>query len=184
MNDGSGTLNGHRGGITEAAHLGDEKTALVGFLQHQRDLVAWKLRDASDDVLRRVSTPTGMTVHGLVRHLEHVERSWIRDDFAGETDLPYAWSEDDPDGEWHVAPTVCMVDLLREYAEESSLCDAIIAASSLDAISVRGSFSLRWIVLHLIEETSRHLGHLDVLREQADGHVGEEPGDSTSPAQA
>lgn len=184
MSDGSGELNGHRGGIAEAAHLGDEKTTLVGFLQRQRDLIAWKLRDAPDDALRAVRTPTGMTLHGLVRHLEHVERSWIRDDFAAEADLVYAWSDDDPDGEWHVDPSARMVDLLGDYAEESARCDAIIAASSLDAISVRGNFSLRWIVLHLIEETSRHLGHLDLLREQADGEVGEEPGDSTPSAES
>lgn len=178
MEDGSGAVNGRRGEVTEAAHVGDERTTLVGFLQHQRDLVGWKLRDATDDVLRSVRTPTGLTLPGLVRHLEHVERSWIRDDFAGENDLTYAWSDADPDGELHVALDVTMADLLRDYAEESSRCDAVIAASSLDAVSQRGSFSLRWILLHLIEETSRHLGHVDLLREQADGQVGDEPRDA------
>jgi uncharacterized damage-inducible protein DinB len=176
VTDGSGSENGRRGGVTEAAHLGDERTTLMGFLQHQRDLVAWKLRDASDDVLRSVSTPTGLTLHGIVRHLEHVERSWFREVFAGEDDLPYAWTEEDPDGELHVPADVTMAELLAAYAEESAVCDAVIAAApSLDAVSARRGFSLRWIVLHLIEETSRHLGHIDLLREQADGAVGEEP---------
>ena len=57
MDDGSGTTNGARRGITEPAAHGDERTALLGFLQRQRDLVAWKLRDADDEVLRGVSTP-------------------------------------------------------------------------------------------------------------------------------
>ncbi len=173
--DGSGSANGLRGGITEAAHQGDERTTLLGFLQHQRDLVAWKLRDAPDEVLRAVSTPTGLTLHGAVRHLEHVERSWFREVFAGETDLPYAWTDEDPDGELHVPPDITMAQLLADYAEKSRRCDAVIAAASLDAVSVRRGFSLRWILLHLIEETSRHLGHIDLLREQADGSVGDEP---------
>jgi hypothetical protein len=60
MDDGSGTANGMRFGITEAAHHGDERTSLLGVLQRQRDLVAWKLRDIPDDVLGLVATPTGM----------------------------------------------------------------------------------------------------------------------------
>lgn len=176
MNDGSGATNGTLRGITEATHLGDERTALLGFLQRQRDLVAWKLRGTTDEVLRSAATSTGLTLHGLVRHLENVERSWIRDVFAGEKDLSYAWTEAEPDKEFDVPAEVTMAELLRDYAAESARCDRVIAtAPSLDVVSSRRGFSLRWIVIHLIEETSRHLGHIDVLREQADGEVGEEP---------
>jgi hypothetical protein len=70
---GTGTTNGIRDGVTEAAHLGDERTSLVGFLQRQRDLVAWKLRDTDDDVLRSVSTPTGLTLHAAGPHLDAPE---------------------------------------------------------------------------------------------------------------
>lgn len=182
MGDGSDSLNGTRFGIAEAAHLGDERTALIGFLQRQRDLVNWKVRidwkvrGASDDALRAVGTPTGLTMHGLVRHLENVERFWVREVFNNEKGLIYAWTDDDPDGEFHVPAEVSMDQLLRDYAVESKLCDAVIAAApSLDAVSAHRNVSLRWILLHLIEETSRHLGHLDLLREQADGQVGEEP---------
>jgi hypothetical protein len=176
LDDGSGRDNGTRGGITEAAHLGDERTVLLGFLQRQRELVAWKVREATDDVLRSVKTPTGLTLHGLVRHFEHDERYWIRDVFAGEDDLAYAWTDADPDGELHVPADVSMAQLLRDYLRESELCDVVIAAApSLDSVSARRGFSLRWILLHLIEEIARHLGHMDLLREQADGQVGEEP---------
>ena len=174
--DGSGTANGSRGGVAEAAHLGDERTTLTGFLQRQRDLVAWKLREADDPTLRSVGTASGVTLHGVVRHLENVERSWFREGFAGETGLRYDWTDDDEDGDWKVPEGVAMADLLRDYAEETARCDAVIAAApSLDARSADGSVSLRWIVCHLIEETGRHLGHIDLLREQADGEVGEEP---------
>jgi Protein of unknown function (DUF664) len=177
VDDGSGAENGRRGGVAEAAHLGDERTTLMGFLQRQRDLVAWKMRDASDDVLRSVSAASGLTLHGIVRHLENVERSWLRDRFAAEEDLEFDWTDEDPDGEWHVPADVTMADLLTAYAEESGRCDVIVdSALSLDEIAERGEVSLRWIIVHLIEETGRHLGHIDLLREQADGQVGEDPG--------
>jgi uncharacterized damage-inducible protein DinB len=138
--------------------------------------VAWKMHDGSDDALRAVATDTGLTLHGVVRHLEHVERHWIRDVFAGQEGLSYAWTDEDPDGELHVPHDVSMKELLDAYARESALCDAVVeAAPSLDTVSVSGASSLRWILMHLIEETSRHLGHIDLLREQADGRVGDEP---------
>jgi hypothetical protein len=176
VSDGSGDVNGLRGGVTEAAHVGDERTALTGFLQRQRDLVAWKVRAASGETLRSVSTPSGLSVHGVVRHLENVERYWFREAFAGEDGLRYDWTDEDGDAEWRVPVDVDMGTLLAAYAEETSRCDAVIeAASSLDDVSASRGFSLRWIIIHLIEETARHLGHLDLLRELADGEVGEEP---------
>jgi uncharacterized damage-inducible protein DinB len=170
-----GTTNGLRYGIVDPAPRGDERTSLIGFLQRQRELVAWKVGGADDAVLRSASTPTGLTLHGMVRHLENVERSWIRDVFAGQPDLVFAWTDEDPDGEWHVPADVTMAQLLADYAGETALCDAVIASASLDDVSVKREFSLRWILLHLIEETARHLGQMDLLRENADGTVGEEP---------
>jgi len=176
MDDGGGTANGIRFGITEAAHHGDERTAVMGVLQRQRDLVGWKLRDVPDDVLAAVTTPTGMSLPGLVRHLTNVERSWLRDVFAGQEGLAYDWTEQDPEAEWRVPAGTRMADLLAGYADESRKCDAgVTAVQSLDVVSAQRDMSLRWILLHLIEETSRHLGHIDVLREQADGSTGEEP---------
>ena len=174
--DGSGSRNGVRGGVAEAAHRGDERTTLTGFLQRQRDLVGWKLREADDDTLRSVRTESGLTLHGVVRHLENVERSWFREVFAGETGLEYDWTDDDRDAEFKPGSEVRMSDLLRAYAEETARCDVVIAAApSLDALSAQRDVSLRWILCHMIEETGRHLGHIDLLREHADGSVGEEP---------
>jgi len=174
--DGSGSTNGVRAGVAEPAHTGDERTALTGFLQRQRDLVAWKLAGVPEDALRAASTPSGLTGHGIVRHLANVERSWLRDVFAGETGLSFDWTPEDPDGELHVPADVPLAELLAGYAAESARCDAVVrAAASLDAVSVTGGYTLRWVLLHLVEETARHLGHLDLLRETADGATGEEP---------
>jgi len=177
VDDGSGTVNGTRFGVTEAAHHGDERTTLLGVLQRQRDLVAWKLKGAPNQVLSSAATPSGMSLHGLVCHLTNVERSWLRDVFAGQDDLRYDWTEDDPEAEWRVGADTTMTELLAKYAEESRRCDTVVtAAPSLDVTSASRDMSLRWILLHLVEETARHLGHIDLLREQqADGSTGEEP---------
>lgn len=112
----------------------------------------------------------------MVRHLANVERSWVRDVFAGQDGLVFDWSEGDPDGELHVPQDLTMADLLADYAAETQRCDAVVAAAvSLDMCSAQRGFSLRWVLLHLIEETARHLGHIDLLRERAGGRVGEEP---------
>jgi uncharacterized damage-inducible protein DinB len=175
--EGLGADNGFRYGIAEPAHLGDERTAILGYLQRQRDLVAWKMRDATDETLASVSMPSGSNLHGIVRHLTNVERSWIREFFGGQTGLDFDATDDDPDGDFRHDGTP-MADLLAAYAEETGRCDEVIAsASSLDATATDedGTYSLRWILLHLIEETGRHLGHIDLLRERADGAVGEGP---------
>jgi len=176
MSDGSGTVNGTRFGVTKAAHHGDGRTTLLGVLQRQRDLVAWKLQGVPDQVLKSAATQSGMGLHGLVRHLTNVERWWLRDVFAGQDDLYYDWTEDEPEAEWRLPAGTTMIDLIKDYAEESRRCGAVVtAARSIDVASTARDMSLRWILLHLVEETARHLGHIDLLREQADGSTGEEP---------
>jgi uncharacterized damage-inducible protein DinB len=121
--------------------------------------------------------PSGLTMHGIVRHLENVERGWFRLFFAGQTGLRFDATDEDPDADFR-AEGVPMADLLAAYEAETAQCDAVIAAApSLDvtATDEDGTYSLRWIIVHMIEETGRHLGHIDLLRENADGAVGEEP---------
>jgi uncharacterized damage-inducible protein DinB len=164
-------------GVREPALVSDERATLVGFLQRQRDLVAWKMREASDETLATVRTPSGLTLHGIVKHLTNVERSWFRAFFAGEGSLEFDSSDEDPDGDFR-ADGEAMADLLGAYVAETAKCDAVIAAApSLDATATDedGTYSLRWVITHMIEETARHLGHIDLLREQADGAVGEGP---------
>ncbi|HEY6686554.1 MAG TPA: DUF664 domain-containing protein [Propionibacteriaceae bacterium] len=121
----------------------------------------------------RSRTPTGMGLHGLVRHLTNVERSWLRDVFAGEEGLVLL---SPVEHKWRVPADMTMADLLGDYAAESRRCDAVVMdAASLDTVSAQRDMSLRWILLHLVEETARHLGHIDPLRERADGSTGEEP---------
>lgn len=156
-------------------HQGEERTLLLDYLARQRELVFWKLDGLSEEAARGPSTPTGMTIHGIVRHLENVERSWWRRHVAGEQDLSFDWTDEDPDGEMHVPADVRLTDLLDAYRAEIELCDAVIAVRDLDTVSALRDHTVRWVLLHLIEEIGRHLGHLDVLAELADGRIGEEP---------
>ena len=161
--------------VTEPEPAGDERALLMQFLQAQRDLVAWKLADADFDALQSVSTASGLQPLGVLRHLITVERWWFRDRSAGETGLSYDWTDDDPDGEYRLQPGETVDSLLADYAAESRRCDAAVAQRSLDAVGEQCRFSLRWTYLHMIEETARHLGHIDLLRELADGSTGSEP---------
>jgi hypothetical protein len=161
--------------VTDPRPTGDERTLLQEFLQAQRDLVAWKLADADFAALQRVATPTGLAPLGVLRHLTHVERWWFRHQTAGEPDLSWDWSDDDADGEYRLRPGETVASLLADYATEWRICDAAVAGRPLDAVGEHCPFSLRWVYLHMIEETSRHLGHIDLLREQADGSTGSDP---------
>ena len=126
--------------------------------------------------------PSDLTLAGLVKHLALVEDSWFVEDFLGET-MPEPWTsvdwDSDPDWEFRTALDDEPEELLRLYTVACDRARAIVAsASGLDTLSVGTSrrpetlgeqFSLRWILLHMIEETARHLGHADLLRQAADG---------------
>ena len=159
----------------QAPVTGSEREVLTGFLAEQRSLVLWKLADAQDADLLSVATTTGLTARGVLNHLTHVERWWWRDRFAGEDGLSYDWTDEDPDGEFHLGPEKPLATLLLEYEQECVRADAVFDAVDLDAVGVRTASSARWVLVHLIQETARHLGHLDLLRELADGSVGVEP---------
>jgi hypothetical protein len=162
-------------GIDRPEVMADERAALQAFLDRQRELVAWKLADAELDALQAVATPSGLQALGMVRHLTAVERWWFRDRFLAEPGLGYDWSDEDPDGEYRLRPGETVASLLADYAAETATVDAAISGRSLDDVGANASCSLRWVYLHLIEETARHLGHLDLLRELADGSTGEDP---------
>jgi uncharacterized damage-inducible protein DinB len=156
---------------------GPEAEMLVGFLDYQRDALLWKLDGLDDEQLRRPHEPSGLTLLGLVKHLTDVERSWFRENFAGE-DLAHLWDDADPDRYWRIEPGETAGGLVADYREECRRANGIIRASSLDTPLAKPSPgrtppTLRWVCLHMIEETARHLGHADLIREAIDGATGE-----------
>ena len=151
---------------------------LAGFLDFQRATLLWKLEGLDDEQLRRAMVPSGTSLLGLVKHLAYVERSWFQEVWDGQ-EVSYPWTKQDPDADWRIEPDETTEDVLALYDRECDRSRAIVAAaSSLDDLAEhprhRGwKMSRRWILIHMIEETARHVGHADILREQLDGATGE-----------
>ncbi|MEF2978246.1 DinB family protein [Subtercola sp. YIM 133946] len=152
-----------------------ERESLESFLALQRQSIVYKASGLSDHDAARRLLPSITTVSGVIRHLADVERSWFREVMAGEQNIAYRWSDDDPDGEFRVSADDALDDIIADYLSACAESNEIIASHTLDDVCVGrdNRFTLRWIMQHLIEETARHLGHIDVLRELLDGAVGE-----------
>ena len=165
--------------------MASEREALVGCLEMQRTGVLRIVEGMSDDALRSAVLPSGWTCLGMVQHLTVNERYWFRWGVAGEEivgtevvdgrcrvvldDMP------DPSDEWIVAPHLNPRTVLARYREEVAAANGAIAKAALDAPPRNsddwwadfgeGTVNLRWIILHMIEETAQHAGHLDIVRE-------------------
>ncbi|NUR28069.1 MAG: DUF664 domain-containing protein [Catenulispora sp.] len=157
----------------------DERSVLLTMLRYVRETVHFKCTGVSpaDSVRAPLGTSPLMTVNGLVNHLVWVEKHWIEGVFLGR-DIGGEFTDEDPDWEMRTAVEHPLDELLAAYAAQAAANDEVIAAGDLDRMSAkrrRGGepFPMRWIVLHLIEETARHNGHLDILREMADGTTGD-----------
>ncbi|MCU1401111.1 MAG: hypothetical protein JWN62_4220 [Acidimicrobiales bacterium] len=154
---------------------GDEKECLVVSLDRHRDVVLWKIRGLKDEQLRRPMTPTGTTLLGLVKHLAAVEYGWFCETFGHQPeDSPF--DEDDPDADLRIEPGETTADVIAYYARARAAADEVITALDVDAIGTSWMgepVSMRWVLIHMIEETARHAGHMDILRELIDGATGD-----------
>ena len=156
--------------------VADERTQLLGWLDLQRALVPWKCEGLGEDDAHRVLLPTSpaMTVAGLVSHLRWTEHCWFEVLFLDRpADVnPQFGDVDDADFQVDGVP---LARLVGEYTAQCAVSNEIVAAASLDDVAANTAFrqaSLRWILQHMLEETARHVGHLDLLREQLDGRKG------------
>jgi uncharacterized damage-inducible protein DinB len=157
----------------------DERTVLTTFLDFARATVPAKCAGLTDAGARAAPLPGSplMTVAGLVSHLRWVEHGWIEVKLLGQPERA-PWTDEDPDREWRIATQIPLAELLADYEAACQRHRELIAPLSLDARSVgplewrSEPVTLRWILFHLTEETARHNGHLDLLRELADGTRG------------
>jgi hypothetical protein len=163
-------------GSTE--HLGariEERSMLSGFLDWYRSVVEHKVEGLALDDANRIMTPTGLSPLGVVAHLAAVEAAWFQETFAGQPIDPL-W---DDHGSFRIRDGDTVESVLGEYRNSCDRSrDVVATASSLDDLSARsadvwGNVSLRWILVHMIEETARHAGHLDIMRETIDGRTGD-----------
>ncbi len=162
----------------EPPHTADEKATLLGFLTYQRATLAWKCEGLSAEQLAaRAVPPSALSLLGLLRHAAEVERGWFRDVRRTESRGIY-WTEEEPNLEFDgaIADPALVGRAYADWRAEIAYADEMIAAHDLgDAFSQEKgeTFSLRWILAHMIEEYARHNGHADLLRESIDGSTGE-----------
>ncbi|HEY0400578.1 MAG TPA: DinB family protein [Blastococcus sp.] len=167
---------------TDPPQTGPELDQLTRVLDHQRETILRKADGLTKEQLTQALPTSSLTLGGLLNHLALVEDSWLRVRFSGLPD-DELWAgidwDADPDHEFRTAVDLQPAELRRRYEQACARSREVVAgADSLDQVSVAERqnglhFDLRWVLLHLIEETARHAGHADLLREAIDGITGE-----------
>ncbi|MGW7406468.1 DinB family protein [Streptomyces sp. NPDC054833] len=158
-------------------YTGCEKDTLHASLERHRDAVLWKLDGLDDEQLRRPITPSGTNLLGLVKHLASVEYGWFVETFGGEVEP--LWFDPYADEDMTVGPGETTRRITDFYGRARAAADRVITELSLDDLGRPAwrdhPVSLRWVLVHMIEETARHAGHMDILRELIDGATGDHP---------
>ncbi len=154
--------------------VGGERELLCAMVDYQRSVLIRKVGGLDEDDLRRTMTPTGLTLLGLVKHLAYIERYWFQEVFAGEP-VAFPWSDDDPNADWRPEPGESAQEIVALYLQEAERSRQISAAAELETMSAHPDVAVshRWVLLHMLEELARHLGHADLMREQIDGATGD-----------
>ena len=165
---------------TEEAPADDERTTLLAFLDYQRAVLARKVEGLTDEQARSPACPpSDLTLLGLIRHMADVERSWFRRKLAGEDVPPCFRTTEDLDAAFNgaVPDPAIVTEAWDAWRGEVAFAEQFVAeAPDLDVSGPdpwRGAISLRWVLVHMIEEYARHLGHADLLRQKIDGRVGQ-----------
>jgi len=165
---------------TEPAIDAGERAMLEGWLDYHRQTLAWKCEGLDDAQLRTASVaPSELSLLGLVRHMAEVERSWFRKALVGDDPGPIYYSDEDPDGEFHLTEADTWEEAYATWQSEIEIARRNAARFGLDDLSEGRSrfteepFNLRWLYTHMIEEYARHNGHADLIRERIDGATGD-----------
>jgi uncharacterized damage-inducible protein DinB len=173
-------------GRHEPPYDAGEVATLLGFLDYHRATLDWKCRGLSDEQLRMRLRPSSMTLGGLLKHLACVEDSWFTETVAGEP-LPEPWAsvdwEADPEWIWRTAASDSGEYLRALWTQGVNRSRAVVQAqlSRGEAVALsethaawgrQDPVSLRWVLVHMIEEYAQHNGHADLIRESIDGLTG------------
>jgi uncharacterized damage-inducible protein DinB len=161
------------------AAVADERTTLEAFLDYYREAMKAKVRGLSEEDANRRLVPSHTTLASLIKHLTRVEMSWFqhRLDQMPLEKLPYLKRViEESDADFRVEPDETVEVLVARYDEQCARSRDIAATKELDDVvphPMLGEVTMRWIMVHMIEETARHAGHADILREQIDGATGD-----------
>ena len=161
-------------------NAGDERTTLTGFLDYQRGTLEWKCAGLTpEELARRATPPSTLSLLGIVRHLADVERTWFRRRITNESVPPIFFTDAEPDLDFDgaVADPEVVAAAFSAWRREVARAREITSAVKLDDTFIHPGMgerlSVRWVLTHMIEEYARHNGHADLLREAIDGQTGE-----------
>lgn len=161
----------------EPSLVAGERDMLLGWLDYHRDTLAMKCEGLTAEQLRERSVPpSSLSLLGLVRHMAEVERGWFRNVLNAEDLTDRYCMPGNDNGDFDDVDTANPDEAFAAWREECALAhDIVNAAESLEVTGIQRDevFSLRWILMHMIEEYARHNGHADLLRERIDGVTGE-----------
>lgn len=161
--------------MEQVPFTGGEKESLKAALDRHRDVVLWKLQGLDEEQVRRPMTASGTSLLGMTKHLAAVEYGWFCETFGREAE-PLPFDDDDPDADLRVGPEDTTEAVVAFYRRARAAAD--LAIEELD-VETRGTawhgatVTLRWVLIHMVEETARHAGHMDIIRELIDGATGD-----------
>jgi uncharacterized damage-inducible protein DinB len=159
----------------EPSYALSERAMLEAWLEFHRTTLELKCEGLDDAGRKQRPVPTSkLSLHGLVRHMTEVERSWFHRTLRGDGAAPWVWGARTEDRDLVPLDDADWVSDLARWHEECEHSRAAAGARQLDDTGLRDGRprSLRWIYLHMIEEYARHNGHADLIRELIDGSVG------------
>ena len=159
--------------------VADERDGLLAFLAQQRAALRFAVQGLTDEQAASTPTVSALSLGGLVKYAARVERHWIVTILA-QLEPPPSFEGRDWSAEFRVEPGETLAGLLETYVEVARETESIIAETDMDQPvpvpkgvpwfpSDVDAWSARWVLLHLIEETARHAGHADLIREAIDG---------------
>ncbi|MGB6161347.1 MAG: DinB family protein [Pseudonocardiaceae bacterium] len=159
------------------ASVADEREGLLAYLAQQRLVLRLTAHGLTDDQARATPTASSLSIGGLIKHVATAERGWMNRVQQRKRE----WSMDDHHAGFRLTPDETLADALDLYDQAAKETDTVIAEihDLGQAVPVPqgeawfpvgiAAWSVRWVLLHLIEETARHAGHADIIRESLDG---------------
>jgi uncharacterized damage-inducible protein DinB len=161
--------------VGQPASTGSERPVLEAFLDFHRQVLVSKVDGIPENDARRRRVPSKTTLAGLIKHMIGVERGWFQEVLGGRDPEDIGPNVGGGDENWDLADNETVSSLIKEYKQTCEQSRQIAAQFALDEAVPEpdlGQVSLRWIYVHMIEETARHVGHADILRELTDGAAG------------
>jgi uncharacterized damage-inducible protein DinB len=161
-------------GARRVPYTGGEKESLHASLDRHRDAVLWKLEGLDDEQMRRPMTSSGTNLLGLVKHLASVEYGWFCSTFGREVEP--LWFDPATEEDMSAGPDETTAQIVEFYARARAAADRAVSELSLDDLGTSWNgttVSLRWVLIRMVEETARHAGHMDIVRELIDGGAGD-----------